>query len=220
MENERKELLNMTVETIGKDLLGALVQEIKLLPDVWPKMSEMKQNDVIDRLRNRVETSVKMAVHLIASDGRTVVTGDVDSVTVKDGVKAVLKFSKSASNIAELCLSEGGPVLVVLAGGNEHTNGMDEVRGESDQRAMNLGEEYKPESDGEGMDDDDVVDCEFTELPEILDSQKEEMHQAGYLAASEGKEESDCPRVAAELVKCWMSGFRKWQDENPEEEAA
>ena len=78
MENERKELLNMTAETIGKDILGALVQEIKLMPDVWPKLSESKQNDVIERLRNRVETNVKMAVHLIASDGRTVVTGDVE----------------------------------------------------------------------------------------------------------------------------------------------
>ncbi|WP_462370336.1 cell division protein FtsK [Oxalobacter formigenes] len=166
MENERKELLNMTVETIGKDILGALVQEIKLMPDVWPKLSESKQNDVIERLRNRVETNVKMAVHLIASDGRTVVTGDVESITIKDGIKAVLKFPKSTPNLPDLCLSEGGPVLVVLAGDSEHTHGMDEVRGESDQRAMNLGDEYKPDSDGDGMDDEGVIDGGITALLE------------------------------------------------------
>lgn len=36
--------------SIGRDLLQALVQEIKLLPDVWPKLSQKKQDDVIDRL--------------------------------------------------------------------------------------------------------------------------------------------------------------------------
>lgn len=59
MENDRKKLLNMTAETVGKDLLSALVQEIKLLPNTWPKMSENRQNDLIDRLRKRVETNVK-----------------------------------------------------------------------------------------------------------------------------------------------------------------
>ncbi|WP_369952165.1 hypothetical protein [Ralstonia syzygii] len=33
-----KTLLSMTSETVGRDLLQALVQEIKLLPDVWPKL--------------------------------------------------------------------------------------------------------------------------------------------------------------------------------------
>ena len=49
MENDRKKLLNMTAETVGKDLLAALVQEIKLLPNTWPKMSESRQNDLISR---------------------------------------------------------------------------------------------------------------------------------------------------------------------------
>lgn len=62
----------MTADTIGKDLLGALVQEIRLLPDVWPKLPKAKQNDVIDRLRNRVEENVKMVVFTIASQHRSI----------------------------------------------------------------------------------------------------------------------------------------------------
>ncbi len=74
MKNEKhnddvKALLSMTAETIGRDLLQALVQEIKLLPDVWQKLSQKKQDDVIDRLRNRVETNVKMAVHSLRARG-------------------------------------------------------------------------------------------------------------------------------------------------------
>lgn len=58
-DDDVKALLSMTAETVGRDLLQALVQEIKLLPDVWPKMSQKKQDSVIDRLRNRIETNVK-----------------------------------------------------------------------------------------------------------------------------------------------------------------
>jgi ribosome modulation factor len=220
MENDRKKLLNMTAETVGKDLLSALVQEIKLLPNTWPKMSENRQNDLIDRLRKRVETNVKMAVHIIASNNQTVVDGELDSIAIKDGAKAVIKVNQNHPNFLGLCGAQGKAVLVTVAGSGEFTGGMDEVRGESDQRAMNLGEEYKPDSDGEGMDDGGVINGEITTLPEFLDSDKEAMFQAGYLAASEGKPESECPIMAAELVKCWMSGFRKWQEENDTDQEA
>jgi len=42
----------MTADTVGKDLLAALVAEIKLLPDVWPKLPKAKQDDVIERLQD------------------------------------------------------------------------------------------------------------------------------------------------------------------------
>ena len=150
---EMKDLLSMTAESIGRDLLQALVTEIKLLPDVWPKLSQQKQNDVIDRVRGRVDANVKMAVHLIASEGRTVVSGDLDQITIKDGVKAVVKFGSSAPNLHELYEASGKAVLVVVANPAQHTGGMDEVRGEADQRAMDLGHEYDPNGDGNGMDD-------------------------------------------------------------------
>jgi hypothetical protein len=157
-EDHINEVLSMTSETIGQDILGALVTEIKLLPDVWQKLSEKKQNDVIDRLRARVEHNVKMAVHLIASEGRTVVAGDLDQITIKDGVKAVVKFSSAAANLHELYDCSGRAVLVVVANPAQHTGGIDSVKGESDQRAMDLGHEYDPNGDGNGMDDGKTID--------------------------------------------------------------
>lgn len=149
--DELKEVLNMTVNTIGTDLLQALLQEIKLLPDVWQKMSKRKQDDVLDRLRSRVDANIKMAVHLIASEGRTVVAGTLDQITIKDGVKAVVKFNQNAENLHELYESNANPVLVVVANHTEHTGGMDEVVGESDQRAMNMGHEYNQRDTGTGL---------------------------------------------------------------------
>lgn len=83
--NAPQGFLNMTAETLGKDLLGALVTEIKLLPEPWHKLSKAKQDDIIDRLRKRVESNVKMAVHLLAAEGRVTIAGDLDQITIKDG---------------------------------------------------------------------------------------------------------------------------------------
>ncbi|KUZ98123.1 cell division protein FtsK [Burkholderia ubonensis] len=222
--NDAKGVLNMTAGTIGRDLLSAVVQEVRLLPDVWVKLSEKKQNDVIDRLRKRVDNLVKMAVHLIASDGRIVVQGDLDQITIKDGVKAVVKFSGAAPNLHELYEASGKTVLVVVANPAEHTEGMDEVRGESDQRGLDLGREYT-DADGDGMGeqrapgdgDGDVVDAEFREVPKLGDgptqAQLDEQHEAGRRAAEEGQPESECPIMGGELCIAWVKGWKSWHDE-------
>lgn len=164
MNDQMKETLNMTAQSIGKDLLSGLVQELRLLPDVWVKISKAKQDDIIERLRKRVDTNVRMAVHLVASEGRTVVAGDLEQVTIKDGVKAVCKFSAHAPNLHEMFDATGKAILLVVANAADHTGGMDEIKGESDQRAMDLGKEYDPNGDGNGMDDEQVVNGEFTEV--------------------------------------------------------
>ncbi|WP_175689665.1 DNA translocase FtsK [Burkholderia anthina] len=224
--NDAKNVLNMTAGTIGRDLLAAVALEMKMLPDVWVKLSEKKQNDVIDRLRKRVDNLVKMAVHLIASDGRIVVQGDLDQITIKDGVKAVVKFGGAAPNLHELYDASGKAVLVVVANPADHTGGMDEVHGESDQRGLNLGGEYTDE-DGDGMNgqppaDDDVVDAEFREVPQLGDgptqAQLDEQHEAGRLAAEEGKPESECPIMGGELCIAWVKGWKSWHDEQTDDD--
>jgi DNA segregation ATPase FtsK/SpoIIIE-like protein len=224
---EFKATMNMTANTLGKDLLSALVLEMKMMPDTWVKLSEKKQNDIIDRLRNRVDASVKMAVHLIAANGRTVVQGDLDKITIKDGAQALIKIGKSVAALHELAEAQGQAVLLVLSGGEgQYTGGMDEVRGESDQRAFEMGREYT-DGDGDGMPDadapadDDVVDVdaktvaiEHQPLQEELDA----AYQAGRDAAAEGKPESDCPVMAGALCIEWVKGWKDWHDEHPEED--
>lgn len=159
---EYQAALNMTADTIGHDILAALVAEVRLLPDVWVKLSEARQYDVIERLRKRVEANVKMAVHLIASQGRLVVTADLESATIKDGVKAVFKVARSSENIADLFDAVGSPCLIVVAGHAEHTGGMDAVKGEPDQVPIRT-EGFEPP--GADDDDDGVVDGEVRALP-------------------------------------------------------
>lgn len=214
----------MTSDTIGKDLLQALVQELKLLPDLWAKLSKKKQDDVIDRLRSRVETNIKMAVHVLASQGRTVIAGDLDQITIKDGVKAVIKFSPAAPSLHELYDAQSKAVLVVVADAAHHTGGMDEVQGESDQRNIDLGHEYDPNGDGKGMDDsnssnDGVIDVVAIEHKR-LQSELDDAFDAGNLAASEGKPESKCPIWDGDLCIQWVKGWKAWHEENPDSKAA
>ncbi len=222
-ESAQPDFRAMTADTIGKDLLGALVTELKLLPKPWPELSQDKQNDIIDRLRSRVDNAIKMAVHLIASEGRTVVTGDLDQITIKDGVKAVVKFSAAAPNLHELYEASGKAVIVVVAGHKEHTGGMDEVKGEADQRGLDLGHEYN-ENDGGDM-GGEVIEGEVKALlsPDDVKPSNEELQQAfecGYQAAADGKPESDCPIIRSELVIEWIRGHKAWHEEQGEAEAA
>lgn len=220
---EMRDTLNMTAGTLGKDLLNALVLEMKMMPDTWVKLPEKKQNDILDRLRSRVDASVKMAVHLIAANGRTVVQGDLDKITIKDGAQALIKIGKSVSALHELAEAQGQAVLLVLSGDpSQFTGGMDEVRGESDQRGFDLGKEYT-DKPGDGMPengapiDDDIVDAEFKEVPAIehqpLQEELDAAHQQGYEAARDGKPESDCPKVAGPLCIAWIKGWKRWHDE-------
>lgn len=223
-KEQSQDFRQMTAATVGKDLLGALVAEIKLMPDVWQKMPKAKQDDVIERLRKRVEDNVNMAVFTIAAQDRTVVAGALEQITIKDGVKAVIKFGIKAPNLDGLyeAASEGKDVLVVVAGAKDYIGGMHEVQGENDQRAMDLGHEYN-ENDGGGMNGMSPIDPETGEIkglpsPDQVKPTEEELQRSyedGYLAAAQGKQKSDCPIIRAELVVEWVRGWNGWHEDNP-----
>jgi ribosome modulation factor len=89
---------------------------------------------------------------------------------------------------------------------------MDEVKGEADQRAMDLGHEYH-DNDGGGMMNGEVVDAEFEALPspDQMKPSAEDLQKAfeeGYGAAEAGKPESDCPIIRSELVIEWIRGWK------------
>lgn len=217
----------MVAGTVGRDLLQALVQEIRLLPDVWPKLTKDKQDDVIDRLRSRVEDNIRMAVYTIASNGRTVVAGSLDQITIKDGVKAVIKFGSHSENLEGLyeAASESKSVLVVVADAGEFIVGINKVVGENDQREMDLGHEYH-DNDGGGMADTDTgnigLPAPEKDEPKNDEPTAEELQeywQEGYQAAADGRPQSFCPIVRPELVVAWIKGWKDWHESKDQDVA-
>jgi ribosome modulation factor len=216
-----QDIRNMTADAIGKDLLSALVTELKLLPRPFEQLSQKQQDEIIDRLRLRVRNGVGLAVHLIASGNRTVVVGDLEQITIKDGAKAVIKIPSSAENLHDLYDAQGSAVLVVVTDADQHTAGMDAIKGEADQRAMDLGHEYH-DNDGGGMEDasdGEVIEGETLALPSPEEAppsedERSEAWEAGYKAAEEGKRKDDAPTIRHELVSEWLSGWNAYHEEN------
>lgn len=209
------ETQSKATDTLGRDLLEMMVLELKMLPKPWPKLSQNQQNDVIDRMRARVLDGIKTAVHMIASDGRAVADATLKKVVFKGGITAEFELSKSCPTRHQLADAEGKLCLIVVADAADYTGDMDGVKGESDQRAMDLGHEYDPNGDGKGMGDHDVVvDAVVLSISDApLEAEKHEHYEAGRQARRDGMSKDAAPLVRFELVAEWTQG---WADEDAE----
>lgn len=151
-------IVDQAATTAGRDLLEALVLELKMLRKPWPELVKHDQDEIIHRLCSRVTAAIQAAVHTIASEDRVVADATLTRVTFKGGIKAEFELSRTCAARHDLADAEGKLCLIVLADAQRHLEGVDSVRGEDDQRAMDLGHEYKPDSDGEGMPDHQAED--------------------------------------------------------------
>lgn len=130
-------------DSMGKDLLCFLVQEFKALPKPWQQLSEHDQNEVLDRARLKVESIVHDAVSILSGNGWVSVLADIEGIAIKDHVKVTLKVTRGNSEIAmhELYGSRNQPCRVVLCSPEAYTGGMDAIKGEADQRVIDLNAE-------------------------------------------------------------------------------
>lgn len=124
--------------TMCGDLLGALIDEIRTMPDVWQKTSEEKQAQIIERLTRRVESAVKTAVHIIASDGKPQIEVTLEGVTVKDKIKAALIIPNGSALLHDLIDSQGEQILVVLPRTSQYLGGTGGIKPDKDQPEIPL----------------------------------------------------------------------------------
>lgn len=115
--------LELAADSMLGNLIAVCLDEIKAAPDVWPKLNEHQQGDVIDRVRRQIETAIRQAVHLIAADGREVIAADLEQITAKDDIKAVLKLARHDERRHALLDAVGKPVLIVVAGNSQFLGG-------------------------------------------------------------------------------------------------
>ncbi len=130
----------LTAEALGRYLMEIVLQEIRALPDVWEKLSENKQADVIDRVRESVREAVAGAVRLISTRGFDGVVCEIDAIAIKGEIKASLIVSRANGHeqLQQLFDARGEPCMVVLTNPEAFLGGMGLVQPEPDQRAMTL----------------------------------------------------------------------------------
>lgn len=125
-------------ETLTGDLRDFILQRLRYeqskLP--WNKRSETEQLETVHQVEAAVRTAVGNAVELIASHGRAVIRATIETVTIKDGIKATLSMSKFDENRHMLADAQGGTVLLVLADADEFVGEQGAVEIIPDQPTM------------------------------------------------------------------------------------
>lgn len=114
---------DLAADTMRGDLISLVIDELKAAPDCWQKLSHDQQDEVIHRTTQRIDSAVKQAVLIIASDGRKVITSTLEQITAKDGIKAVCVLGKHDPNRHELLDSVGKDVLIVVADTEQYRGG-------------------------------------------------------------------------------------------------
>lgn len=128
------------------DLMHSMLDEVKALPDVWQKLPQYRQDQVLARIEGRSRTILGRVVEIIAADARPSIPANVESVTVKDGIKAVLAVSRSSPQRHDLVDAQGSAVMIVIADAEPYTGG-DKPKSQKDQRALALNDTSKPVAD-------------------------------------------------------------------------
>jgi hypothetical protein len=125
--------------TLSADLLRTLVDELRTLQNPWHATPEAVQEQVIDRLRVGVLQASARAVGVIASAGFTSFAGKLESLSIKDGIKANLKLDPVKQWLDVLVEDVGSNVMLVIASPQQYAHGIEEVKGDPDQTELPIG---------------------------------------------------------------------------------
>jgi hypothetical protein len=129
--------------TMLGDLMKVVIEQLKVMPKPWDALSEKEQQEFLNRVELQVADAIRQAVRIITARGQTNVPATVDSVTFKDGVKAVLKLVSLTEGAIDLAKAEGSIVSIIIPNTDDLIGGDDgKPKADPDQRAMELGDEY------------------------------------------------------------------------------
>lgn len=143
-------VLEFAREELAGKLKAMCVGLLESFKTPWNMTSEKNQEIALAKMEEVIEQQVRRAVLVIATERTPSLSGTVESVTFKDGIKAVLTLDRHAEGRHDLADAEGTTVLIVMANPEQFTGGMEKVGAQPDQNALNLESlpEIRPEDDG------------------------------------------------------------------------
>ncbi len=194
--NNNPEGAKLAKETLTGDIAAFLIDRLRQFPKPYQQMSENEQKEQCEMAKEAARNLVSNAVNIVASAGRKTVKAKLIKYSVKDGCKVELDGAKSIAG--ELADVVGETVLIVTNTDDEFVSGENKVKADPDQPDMidRLGNEYKPNSDGEGVPDPEATENEVPALPapedpNIIDTEFEEVDSENAEIPSETEENSD-----------------------------
>lgn len=138
LEKVSAETVQFASETLTGDVRDALLGQIRALQKPYARCGQSEQQDIIDHAAQVARNLVEGAVSLIAAHGRNVIHATVDSLNVKDGIKAVVKCANVQSSLVELGDAVGKTVFLVVADRDSFTGERAPVGAAPDQQVMPL----------------------------------------------------------------------------------
>ena len=127
--------------TFVGDLMRVVVDILKAAPKTWQELSETEQETYLNSIEAQVKHVSQKAIRILSSAGRTSLVAEVDSVTFKDGVKAVMKLPKCLPGVYDLADAEGQEVLIVVSGAEALLHSHDLPEADPDQPAFDYEED-------------------------------------------------------------------------------
>lgn len=135
-ETIEKNSEEITKETMTGDIRDILLDILRNHTKSWGELTEDEQRTLAADVQERCEYVVAKAVNLLAADGRPVIEGHLESVTVKDGFKAVITMSKEHALRHSLVDAQGFAVLVVVTDADQYKGEKAPVEIDPNQRAL------------------------------------------------------------------------------------
>ncbi len=133
----------MTQELVADFMFGelrdALLTEIKALGNPWPMMPQQEQDEVIERIDGQVKDVIERAADTLAAHEFPIIAGQLDTITIKDGIKAVIKVPMHEKQRYELVDAVGSKIRLVVVDTEQFIGG-GEITSDSDQHELPLQE--------------------------------------------------------------------------------
>lgn len=126
----------VAAEHMGKKLVELVLQELRVAPDVWQKMSEKQQQESIERIQHSVKYATAGAVNTIVTGGHTALAGTIESIAKKDKIKLTVIIDRNNNSDAmhEFYLADSGASCqILMADAAQYLGSMDLVEADPDQ---------------------------------------------------------------------------------------
>jgi hypothetical protein len=138
IEHQEKTPNDIAREFLLGEVMASALRQLRALDKPWLRLPETHQKRILAEVRDDVSVAIRRAVEIIATDDRTRFQASVESVTFKDGVKAVLTMPNTMAS-HELADTAGGRVYVVIEDPNRYTHaGENMPKAEPDQAALEV----------------------------------------------------------------------------------